>query len=351
MERYAPTMLDLAPRDMVSRAIYLEIARAGHRRQGLRAPRPDPPRPRGDREKLPDITEFIRVYQGIEPITQPVPIQPTAHYAMGGIPTDVEARVVIDEQNTVVPGCTPPASAPASASTARTGWAPTRCSTSSSSAAAPGARWPPTSPRRRRCPSCRPMPAEPVRAELEAMRAAAAARARRRTSARAADGDDGRSAGVFRTRRRLTEMVLATPARAAGALPKRALSRTRAASSTPTCSRRASWATCSTAPRRRSHSALARTESRGGHFREDYPERDDTNWLRHTLAYRAEGGPRLSPVTHPLQAGDDHEVRTQAGVAPTERHLPMEIAPERAIRSCATCASCASTPDPSADAC
>src|SRR4029079_2930724 len=52
----------------------------------------------------PDITEFSRVYQGVEPITQPVPITPTAHYAMGGIPTDVESRVVIDEQGTSLPG-------------------------------------------------------------------------------------------------------------------------------------------------------------------------------------------------------------------------------------------------------
>src|SRR4029079_9452837 len=52
----------------------------------------------------PDITEFSRVYQGVEPITQPVPITPTAHYAMGGIPTDVESRVVIDEQGTNLAG-------------------------------------------------------------------------------------------------------------------------------------------------------------------------------------------------------------------------------------------------------
>jgi succinate dehydrogenase / fumarate reductase flavoprotein subunit len=46
-------------------------------------------------------------------------------------------------------------------------------------------------------------------------------------------------------------------------------------------------------------SALARTESRGAHYREDHPARDDVNWLRHTLAYRAEGDPRLAdrPVT------------------------------------------------------
>ena len=49
-------------------------------------------------EKLPDITDFARNYLGVEPITEPVPIQPTAHYAMGGIPTDIDGRVVMDEQ-------------------------------------------------------------------------------------------------------------------------------------------------------------------------------------------------------------------------------------------------------------
>ena len=40
--------------------------------------------------------------------------------------------------------------------------------------------------------------------------------------------------------------------------------------------------------------ALARQESRGAHFREDFPERDDTNWLKHSLASRVEDGPTLS---------------------------------------------------------
>jgi succinate dehydrogenase / fumarate reductase flavoprotein subunit len=53
---------------------------------------------------LPDIIEFARVYQGVDPITTPVPIQPTAHYAMGGIPTDNDARVLADENGTVVEG-------------------------------------------------------------------------------------------------------------------------------------------------------------------------------------------------------------------------------------------------------
>ena len=76
-------------------------------------------------EKLPDITEFARVYQGIEPITQPVPIKPTAHYAMGGIPTNPDARVV-DEVNTVHPGLYAAGECACVSVHGRTGWAPTR---------------------------------------------------------------------------------------------------------------------------------------------------------------------------------------------------------------------------------
>jgi len=105
MERYAPTIKDLAPRDMVARAIYTEI-RAG-RGAG----------PNGDHvlldlthlppevidAKLPDITEFARTYLGVEPYDEPIPIQPTAHYAMGGVPTNIDAQVLSDN-DTVVPG-------------------------------------------------------------------------------------------------------------------------------------------------------------------------------------------------------------------------------------------------------
>ena len=54
--------------------------------------------------KLPDIIDFARTYLGVAPVTQPMPVQPTAHYAMGGIPTDMYGQVVIDEKNTVLPG-------------------------------------------------------------------------------------------------------------------------------------------------------------------------------------------------------------------------------------------------------
>jgi succinate dehydrogenase / fumarate reductase flavoprotein subunit len=106
MERYAPTIKDLAPRDVVSRSIYQEIKEG----RGL-GPKGDYVLldlthldPRVLEEKLPDITEFARVYLQVEPNDEPVPIQPTAHYAMGGIPTDVDARVVTGADERIVPG-------------------------------------------------------------------------------------------------------------------------------------------------------------------------------------------------------------------------------------------------------
>lgn len=105
MERYAPTIKDLAPRDMVSRAIQTEILEGrgidGKDYVHLDLTHLDP---EIIDEKLPDISEFARTYLGVEPKTECIPIQPTAHYAMGGIPTDVDARVVIDSRDTPMPG-------------------------------------------------------------------------------------------------------------------------------------------------------------------------------------------------------------------------------------------------------
>ena len=105
MARYMPTLKDLAPRDIVSRCIIQEI-KDGNGVDGKDYVFLDV-RHLGAKviaEKLPDITDFARNYLGVEPITEPVPIQPTAHYAMGGIPTDTDARVVIDSQWTPLPG-------------------------------------------------------------------------------------------------------------------------------------------------------------------------------------------------------------------------------------------------------
>ena len=109
MERYAPTLLDLAPRDMVSRAIMMEI-KAG---KGMRGDKKIDDFVHLDAthlgketlaEKLPDISEFCRVYLGIDPADDPIPVMPTAHYGMGGIPTDVFGRVILNPKGEICEG-------------------------------------------------------------------------------------------------------------------------------------------------------------------------------------------------------------------------------------------------------
>jgi succinate dehydrogenase / fumarate reductase flavoprotein subunit len=105
MERYAPTIKDLAPRDIVARSMANEV------REGRGAgPNKDYVlldlthlEPAHIDAKLPDITEFARTYLGVEPYTEPVPVYPTAHYAMGGVPTTVQAEVLRNNTD-VVPG-------------------------------------------------------------------------------------------------------------------------------------------------------------------------------------------------------------------------------------------------------
>lgn len=120
MERYAPSIKDLASRDVVSRAIFLEVEE-GRGIQGKNYVhldvRPETVNHYFEKEgeskridaeyietRLPDIADFTRTYLGVDPVKEPMPVQPTAHYAMGGIPTDVHGRVVVDDENTVLPG-------------------------------------------------------------------------------------------------------------------------------------------------------------------------------------------------------------------------------------------------------
>ncbi|MFC9997908.1 succinate dehydrogenase flavoprotein subunit [Nocardia sp. NPDC127526] len=105
MERYAPTIKDLAPRDIVARSMVQEV------REGRGAG------PNKDyvlidvthlgedvlEEKLPDITEFSRTYLGVDPVKEPVPVMPTCHYVMGGIPTRIRGEVLRNNTD-IVPG-------------------------------------------------------------------------------------------------------------------------------------------------------------------------------------------------------------------------------------------------------
>ncbi len=109
MERYAPTLLDLAPRDMIAQAIMTEI-QAGRGILG----RPDvddyvhlDARHLGRevlQKKLPDICDFCRTYLNLDPAEKPIPVQPTAHYGMGGIPTDIDGRVLANSRGDIVEG-------------------------------------------------------------------------------------------------------------------------------------------------------------------------------------------------------------------------------------------------------
>jgi succinate dehydrogenase / fumarate reductase flavoprotein subunit len=296
MERYAPTLMELAPRDMVSRAIYLEV-RDGRGIDGKDYVHLDLTH-LGKAvidAKLPDITEFARVYQGIEPITQPVPIQPTAHYAMGGIPTDVTARVVVDERNTVLPGL----------------YAAGECACVSVHGANRlgtnslidilvfGKRAGKSMTQDvlgQGLPSVPNDAADPVRAELEAIRGRPNGESASRIRVELADVMMDRC-GVFRTDELLRQAVGEVRDLRARYGRVRIADKGSVFNTDLLEARELGYLLdCAEAM---TTSALARQESRGAHSREDFPERNDADWLKHSLAYQAPGGPvlRYKPVS------------------------------------------------------
>jgi len=105
MERYAPTLKDLAPRDIISRAILTEI-QAGRGIEGSDYVHLDLTGVGKERleQQLSEITSFVKTYVGIDPSEAPIPVAPTCHYMMGGIPTDTEGRVLVDGKSTPLPG-------------------------------------------------------------------------------------------------------------------------------------------------------------------------------------------------------------------------------------------------------
>jgi succinate dehydrogenase / fumarate reductase flavoprotein subunit len=291
MERYAPKLMELAPRDMVSRAMYQEI-RAGRGIGGKDYLYLDV-RHLGRKvieEKLPDITDFARVYQGVEPLKEPIPVQPTAHYAMGGIPTNLNSEVVRDDKGTVVPGLF---AAGECACVSVHG--ANRLGTNSLVDLLVFGRRAGRQMARHAGTVERPRPivdaVEPVRAQLQALRTRddkgeKAAVIRSELADVMMD-----NVGVYREDKILTEArekVRALKERAA------AISITDKGSVFNTELLEANelgylldLAEVTVA------GALARTESRGAHSREDYPERNDAKWLKHTLAYKGPKGPTL----------------------------------------------------------
>ncbi|MGZ8513341.1 MAG: succinate dehydrogenase flavoprotein subunit, partial [Candidatus Limnocylindria bacterium] len=298
MERYAPTMKDLASRDVVSRSIYLEIA-AGRGIGGKDYVHLDV-RHLGAEvldTKLPDMSGFIRTYFGLEPLTDLVPIQPTAHYAMGGIPTDIDGRALADETRTVVPGLY----AAGEVACVSVHGANRLGTNSLLDILVFGRR---AGIKMAEELGSAPEPVSDLDAE-DAVQASVGALLRTTEGERpAAIRTELQElmfikCGVYRTESLLTECrdeVARLRARARNLLVEDRGCRYN--TDLGDALELGFLLDCAEAT---VASALARTETRGGHAREDYPDRDDANWLKHTLVSRdpvsGETSLRYKPVT------------------------------------------------------
>ncbi|WP_406374189.1 succinate dehydrogenase flavoprotein subunit [Streptomyces sp. NBC_00647] len=286
MEKYAPVMKDLASRDVVSRSIYTEI------REGRGCG------PEGDHvyldlthlppeqldAKLPDITEFARTYLGIEPYTDPIPIQPTAHYAMGGIPTNVQGEVLSDN-TTVVPGlyaagevaCVSVHGANRLGTNSlldinvfgrRAGIAAAEYSAKAGYVELPEE------------------PASQVVAQVERLRNSTGTE---RVAAIRLELQECMDANVMVFR---TEQTIKTAVEKIAELRERYLNvsiQDKGRRFNTDLLEAIELGNLLDLAEVMAVSALARKESRGGHYREDYPNRDDVNFMRHTMAYREVG--------------------------------------------------------------
>jgi len=298
MERYAPSIKDLAPRDMVSRAIYVEIREGrgmGPKKDYVHL-HVDHLDPKVVEEKLPDITEFARIYLGVEPLKEGVPIQPTAHYAMGGIPTNVQAQVVADEANTPVPGLY--AAGECACVSVHGG---NRLGTNSLlDINVFGRRAGIAMAEEAQRVSHAALPDEPEREVkrllqdlLDKTRLESAGGLREELQVTM-----DANAGVYRTEDKLREqedLLAQMQERYALAVGVHDKSRTYNTDLMEAVELGFLLDLAQTLV----HAARARTESRGGHYREDFPTRDDVNWLKHSLAWKTNGTVKLSskPVT------------------------------------------------------
>jgi len=286
MEKYAPVMKDLASRDVVSRSIYTEI------REGRGCG------PEGDHvyldlthlppeqldAKLPDITEFARTYLGIEPYTDPIPIQPTAHYAMGGIPTNVQGEVLTDN-TTVVPGlyaagevaCVSVHGANRLGTNSlldinvfgrRAGIAAAEYAQKADFVELPEAA------------------ESQVLAQIERLRSSTGTE---RVAELRRELQECMDANVMVFR---TEQTIKTAVEKIGELRARYRNvaiQDKGKRFNTDLLEAIELGNLLDLAEVMAVSALARKESRGGHYREDYPNRDDVNFMRHTMAYREVG--------------------------------------------------------------
>ena len=296
MERYSPTMKDLAPRDIVSRSIYLEI-REGRGIGGKDYVHLDASHlgRKVVESKIPDIADFCRTYMGIDPAVEPMLVQPTAHYAMGGIPTDIDGRVVIDEENTPMPGFY----AAGECACVSVHGANRLGTNSLVDLVVFGRRAGRSMASYVRDHGMPPLPAGadgPGRALVEGLLGSRGSEqlAAIRSELQSEMMDN---VGVFRVESQIRQAV--DRVRALRERYRHVSLQDRGKQFNTELLEAIELGGLLELAEVTAVSALARRESRGAHSREDYPQRDDVSWLKHTLAYRAGDGVELryKPVT------------------------------------------------------
>ncbi len=287
MERYAPTIKDLAPRDMVSRAILTEI-REGRGIDGkdyvyldLR---------HVDRkileERLPEITTFCKIYMGIDPSRAPIPVVPTAHYAMGGIPTDNDGRVLKDVDGSVVYGLY---AAGECACVSVHGANRLGCNSLLDTVVF-GRRAGKAALEILKSNIKGKVKKERIQIVLDCINMLKNSRGRETVASVRKDLQSAMmdKCSVFRTEEGLKAVLeeihnLKERYKEISIADKSQIFNTEILEAIElghmlTLAEVIAW------------SALQRTESRGAHCREDYPKRDDEKWLKHTFAYKADKG-------------------------------------------------------------
>jgi succinate dehydrogenase / fumarate reductase flavoprotein subunit len=299
MERYAPTIKDLAPRDIVSRCMVQEVAEgrgAGPLKDYVLL---DCTHLGAEvlETKLPDITEFARTYLGVDPVVEPVPVMPTAHYAMGGIPTNVKAEV-LSNNDTVVPGL----------------YAAGECACVSVHGSNRlgtnslldinvfGKRAGNNAVEYARTAEFVPLPEDPAKEIRELLQQLQASTGTERISSIRKELQDemDKKAQVFRTEESLGEMM-ETIVRLRERYKNIAVQDKGKRFNTDLLEAIELGFLLDLAEVV-VYSARNRHESRGGHMRDDYPKRDDEGYMQHTMAYLT-GDPHSSHADDHIELG------------------------------------------------
>jgi succinate dehydrogenase / fumarate reductase, flavoprotein subunit len=309
MERVAPTIKDLAPRDMVARAMVAEVREgrgAGPDKDYVYLDLTHLPKEQIE-AKLPDITEFARTYLGVDPVTELVPVFPTAHYAMGGIPTNVETEVLSDN-DTVVPGLY----AAGEVACVSVHGANRLGTNSLLDINVFGRRAGIAAADFANSHDFVPLPDDPQQYTIALVEGLRSGTGGERVAAIRRDLQQTMdlNAQVYRTEATLKQAL--TDIHDLRRRYRHVAVQDKGARFNTDLLEAIELGFLLDLAEVTVVGALERKESRGGHAREDYPNRDDVNYMRHTMAYRIPG------------AGDESGVRVDYKPVSITRYQPME---------------------------